>query len=54
MSFYYQNERETGMDICEGSMMAIQYFANIVKLLLDPQGLDKMLKYEKRRSPFNK
>ena len=38
-----QGERETGMDVREGNVMAVQSIANIVKSSLGPQGLDKML-----------
>ena len=38
-----QGERETGMDVREGNVMAVQSVANIVKSSLGPQGLDKML-----------
>ena len=38
-----QGERETGMDVREGKVMAVQSVANIVKSSLGPQGLDKML-----------
>lgn len=38
-----QGERETGMDVREGNVMAVQSIANIVKTSLGPQGLDKML-----------
>ena len=38
-----QGERETGMDVREGNVMAVQSIANIVKSSLCPQGLDKML-----------
>jgi T-complex protein 1 subunit alpha len=38
-----QGERETGMDVREGNVMAVQYIANVVKSSLGPQGLDKML-----------
>ena len=38
-----QGERETGMDVREGNVMAVSAIANIVKSSLGPQGLDKML-----------
>jgi T-complex protein 1 subunit alpha len=38
-----QGERETGMDVREGNVMAVQSIANVVKSSLGPQGLDKML-----------
>ena len=38
-----QGERETGMDVREGNVMAVQSIANIVKSSLGPQGLNKML-----------
>jgi len=38
-----QGERETGMDIREGNVMAVQSISNVVKSSLGPQGLDKML-----------
>ena len=38
-----QGERETGMDVREGNVMAVQSVSNIVKSSLGPQGLDKML-----------
>ena len=36
-------ERETGMDVRQGNVMAVQAISNIVKTSLGPQGLDKML-----------
>lgn len=36
-------ERETGMDVRQGNVMAVQSIANIVKTSLGPQGLDKMM-----------
>ena len=38
-----QGERETGMDVRQGNVMAVQAISNIVKTSLGPQGLDKML-----------
>jgi T-complex protein 1 subunit alpha len=38
-----QGERETGMDVREGNVMAVSSIANVVKSSLGPQGLDKML-----------
>lgn len=38
-----QGERETGMDVREGNVMAVQSISNVVKSSLGPQGLDKML-----------
>ena len=38
-----QGERETGMDVREGNVMAVNAIANVVKSSLGPQGLDKML-----------
>lgn len=38
-----QGERETGSDVRQGNVMAVQAIANIVKTSLGPQGLDKML-----------
>ena len=38
-----QGERETGMDVREGNVMAVSAIANVVKSSLGPQGLDKML-----------
>ena len=38
-----QGERETGLDVREGNVMAVQSIANVVKSSLGPQGLDKML-----------
>ena len=38
-----QGERETGMDVREGNVMAVQAISNVVKSSLGPQGLDKML-----------
>jgi T-complex protein 1 subunit alpha len=38
-----QGERETGMDVRQGNVMAVSAIANIVKTSLGPQGLDKML-----------
>lgn len=38
-----QGERETGMDVRNGNVMAVQAISNIVKTSLGPQGLDKML-----------
>ena len=38
-----QGERETGMDVREGNVMAVQTIANVLKSSLGPQGLDKML-----------
>ena len=36
-------ERETGSDVRQGNVMAVQAISNIVKTSLGPQGLDKML-----------
>lgn len=38
-----QGERETGNDVRQGNVMAVQSIANIVKTSLGPQGLDKLL-----------
>lgn len=38
-----QGERETGTDVRQGNVTAVQAIANIVKTSLGPQGLDKML-----------
>jgi len=38
-----QGERETGMDVREGNVNAVQAIANVIKSSLGPQGLDKML-----------
>ena len=38
-----QGERETGADVRQGNVMAVQSIANIVKTSLGPQGLDKLL-----------
>lgn len=38
-----QGERETGADVRQGNVMAVQAISNIVKTSLGPQGLDKLL-----------
>ena len=44
-------ERETGMDVRQGNVMAVQAISNIVKTSLGPQGLDKMLVDEQTMVP---